>query len=149
MGSLGVRRRRRVAEDIAATPHRFDIVIAAGRLSELFAQIADEHVNNLEFRLVCRPVKVIEKHCLREDGALVKAEELEDGIFLAGQGHRLVVYSANPGVEVDDQLACPDRRFSIALGTVEDRLNANCMICFELRQAAALSNNTLCKGSTS
>jgi hypothetical protein len=77
-------------------------MFAAGCLGQLLAQFADEHVNNLEFRLVGSAVKVIEKHLLREDSALAKAEELEDGILLAGYGHGAVVHSDYPGIEIED-----------------------------------------------
>ena len=40
----------RVAKHIAAAPHCFDVMIAAGCLGELFAQIADKNVDDLELR---------------------------------------------------------------------------------------------------
>jgi len=39
--------------------------------------------------------------------------------------HWLVVDRDNPGIEIDGQLACPDRRFRVALERADDRLNGN------------------------
>ena len=58
-------------------------------------------------------------------------------MFLAGQVHRLVVDSDNLGIEIDGQLACPDRRLGVVLGSADDHLNWNCVISFELGQATA------------
>jgi hypothetical protein len=38
----------RVSEDITATPHRLDVMIATGRLSELLAELANEDIDDLE-----------------------------------------------------------------------------------------------------
>ena len=73
----------RVAKHIAAAPHCFDVMIAAGCLGELFAQIADKNIDDLELRRVHPVVEVIEKHLLGHNGALVHAEQLEDRVFLA------------------------------------------------------------------
>src|SRR6516162_280996 len=124
-GCLGSRRRRRVAKHIAAAPHRFDVVIAAGRLGEFFAQLAEENVDDLQLRLVRSVIETVKKHFLREDGTLAQAEELEDGVLRAGHMHWLVVDRDNPGIEIDGQLACPDRRYRVALGRADDRLNGN------------------------
>jgi len=111
--------------------------MAAGRQGELFAQLAEEYIDDLELRLVHSVIEAVKKHFLREDGTLAQAEELEDGILRAGHGHWLVVDRDNPGIEIDGQLARPDRRLRAALGRADDRLNGNCAICFELGQATA------------
>jgi hypothetical protein len=49
------------------------------------------------------------KHFPRDDGTRSQGEEFEDGVFLAGQVHRLVVDKDNSGIEIDDQLVCPGR----------------------------------------
>jgi len=126
-----------VAKHIAAAPHRFDVVIAARRLSEFFTQLAAEYIDDLELRLVHSVIEPVKKHFLREDGTLAQAEELEDGILRTGHMHWLVVDGDNPSIEIDGQLACSDRRFAVVLGRADDRLNGNCVICFELGQARA------------
>jgi len=134
---LGSRRCHRLVKNIAAAPYRFDIVIAARRLSELFAQLADENINDLELGLVRSAIEVVEKHFPRDDGTLSQGEEFEDSVLLAGHVHRLVVDEDNPRIEIDGQLASPNRRFRVALGRADDRLNGSCVICFELGQATA------------
>src|SRR5437879_5893991 len=42
----------RFAQHIAAAPDRFDIILAAGSVGELLAQLADEDVDDLELGLV-------------------------------------------------------------------------------------------------
>ena len=84
--------------------------MAAGRLSKLFAQLADEDVDDLELGLVHPPVKVIEEHLLCQGRALAQAQQFEDSVFLAGQVDRLIVDRDDAGVEVHHQLAGPDRR---------------------------------------
>jgi hypothetical protein len=44
--------RGRIAQHIAAAPDRLDVVVAAGGLGQLLAQLADEHVDDLELGLV-------------------------------------------------------------------------------------------------
>jgi hypothetical protein len=88
-------------------------------------------------RLVHSVIEAVKKRFLREDATLAQAEELEDGILRGGHVHWLVVDRDNPGIEIDGQLACPDRRLRLALGRGDDRLNGNCVICFELGQATA------------
>src|SRR3546814_12704118 len=43
---------QRVPQDIPTAPYGFDVVLAAGRQRELLAQLADEAVDDLEFRLL-------------------------------------------------------------------------------------------------
>src|SRR5262249_52031566 len=57
---------RRLAQDVAAAPHGLDVVLAAGGVGELLAQLADEHVDDLEFRLVHAAIEMIEEHLLGE-----------------------------------------------------------------------------------
>jgi len=104
-------------------------------LGEFFAQLADENINDLLLGLVRSAIEVVEKHFPRDDDTLSQGEEFEDRVFLAGQVHRLVVDKDNSGIEIDDQLACPNRRFRVALRGADDRLNGSCVICFELGQA--------------
>ena len=52
--------------------------MAAGRQGELFAQLAEEYIDDLELRLVHSVIEAVKKHFLREDGTLAQAEELEE-----------------------------------------------------------------------
>src|SRR5215831_14245642 len=111
-------------------------------MGEFLAQVADEDINDLRLRLVYSAIEVVEQHLLREDGTLAQAEELEDGILLAGQVHRLVIDRDNPGIEIDSQLACPDRRFGVVGPWKGGRcLDGNWLICLELGQATAHQRN--------
>src|SRR3546814_12964026 len=52
---------QRVPQDIPTAPYGFDVVLAAGRQRELLAQLADEDVDDLEFRLIHSAVEMIEE----------------------------------------------------------------------------------------
>src|SRR6185312_7589052 len=67
-----------IAQHIAAAPDRLDIVLALGRRRQLLAQLADEHVDDLELGLVHPAIEVVEEHLLGEGRALAQGEELED-----------------------------------------------------------------------
>src|SRR5215204_1127233 len=45
-------RLRRLAQDVAAAPDRLDVVLARRGVGELLAKLADEHVDDLQLRLV-------------------------------------------------------------------------------------------------
>src|SRR5690606_16857900 len=64
--------RFRIAEDIAAAPDGFDVVVAAGGVRQFLAQLADEHVDDLHFRFVHAAVKVIQEHFLGQGRALAQ-----------------------------------------------------------------------------
>ena len=51
-GSFGVFRTVRLAQDVTAAPDGFDVVGAAGSIGKFLAQLADEDVDDLQFRLV-------------------------------------------------------------------------------------------------
>src|SRR5689334_4495221 len=53
-------------EHVAAAPHGLDVVLAVRRVGELLAQLADEHVDDLELGLVHAAVEMIEEHLLGE-----------------------------------------------------------------------------------
>src|SRR5215470_5974191 len=59
---------RRIAQRVAASPYRFDIVFASGRLAQLLAQLAHENVDDLRLRLVHAAIEVVEEHLLGERG---------------------------------------------------------------------------------
>src|SRR5271169_2630511 len=46
-GGRSAGHRHRIPQNIAAAPYRLDVMAAAGRLGELFAQLADKNVNDL------------------------------------------------------------------------------------------------------
>src|ERR1700691_4482402 len=62
----------RFAQDVAAAPHRFDIILAARSVGEFFPQLADEDVDNLEFRFVHSAIEMVEKHLFGERRALAQ-----------------------------------------------------------------------------
>src|SRR6516164_6888811 len=99
----------RIAEPIASTPNGLDIVFAAGCLRQLFAQFADENIDDLERRLVHPAIEMAEKHLLGYRGALPPAEQLEDAVFFAGQPHRLAVCLNNASLDIDDKVPNSDR----------------------------------------
>src|SRR5262245_7735406 len=60
----------RLAQHVAAAPHRLDVVLAVGGVGELLAQLADEDVDDLELGLVHAAVEVVEEHLLGQRRAL-------------------------------------------------------------------------------
>lgn len=120
----------RLAQYIAASPHRLDVVLAGGGIGELLAQLADEHVDDLEFRLVHAAIEMIEEHFLGQRGALAQAEQLQHLVFLAGQMHARAGDFDRLGVEIDHQIAGIDDRLGVALGTAHDRVNARDQLVF-------------------
>jgi hypothetical protein len=61
---------RLVAAHIAAAPYRLDVVMAARCLGELFAQLTEEYIDDLELRLVHPAIEAVKNHFLSEDGTL-------------------------------------------------------------------------------
>src|SRR6185437_1198831 len=109
---------------IAAAPNRVDVIVAARRLRQLLAQLADEHVDDLELGLVHAAIEMIEEHLFGQRRAFAQAEQLENAVFLAGQIHRMALDLDGAAVEVDRELAGADERFRMALGAANDRLDA-------------------------
>ena len=64
----------RLAQHVAAAPHRFDVVLAVRGVGELFAQLADEDVDDLQLRLVHAAIEVIEEHFLGQRRAFAQAK---------------------------------------------------------------------------
>jgi hypothetical protein len=98
----------RVPKDIAATPYRPDVMTTAGCLGEVFAQLANKDIDDLEFGFLYPAVEMLEKHLLGYDGALMQAEQLENAILLSSQVHRPVVDRDILGVQVHHQIARSD-----------------------------------------
>jgi len=114
----------RIAKPVAATPYCFDKVIAARCLGQLLAQLANKDVDDFDLGLVHSAVEMVEKHFLCQRRALAQSEQFEDPVFLAGEVHGVIVDRDLSGVEIDDQLAGPHHRFTVALGAAGDCLNA-------------------------
>src|SRR4051794_24744 len=81
------------------------MVIAACRMPEFLAQLADKDVDDFELGLVHSPVEVVQEHFFRNGGAFVTAKQLENRILLASQVHRLIIDRDEACVQVDKQSA--------------------------------------------
>src|SRR5262249_5086716 len=114
----------RVAQHVAPAPHGLDVAVAAGRGLQLVAELADEHVDDLELGLVHAAVEVVEEHFLRQRRALAQRQQLEDAVLLASQMQRLALDLDHARVEIDRELAGLDDRVGVALGAAHDRLDA-------------------------
>jgi hypothetical protein len=91
---------------------------------ELLAQLADEDVDDLQFRLVHAAIEMVQEHFLGQRRALAQREQLEHLVFLAGQVHALAADFDGLGVEVDLQIAGRDDRLSMAFRPAHDRMDA-------------------------
>ena len=111
-------------KNIAAPPDCFHIAIAfqirhflvAGKshrrlngLFDLFAQLADEHVNDLQLRFVHATIKVVEEHFLGQCRAFAQRQQLKHLVFLAGEMNGLSVDLHGLGVKIDRQQAGIER----------------------------------------
>src|ERR1700752_1249672 len=63
---------------------------------------------------------MVEKHFLRQRGALPQAQQLEDPIFLTCQMQRATIDLDQTSIEIDDELADPDDRVGMSFGTPDD-----------------------------
>src|SRR5262245_28921834 len=54
----------RLAQHVAPAPHGLDVVFAVRRIRQLLAQLADEHVDDLQFGFVHATIEVVEEHLL-------------------------------------------------------------------------------------
>src|SRR3954447_23015400 len=97
-----------IAQDVAASPYRLDVMVAAGGLCQLLAQLADEDVDDLHVRFVHPAIEMVEEHLLGQGQALAQAEQFEDAVFLGGQMQRLVASSGGTRVKIEGQLAGAD-----------------------------------------
>src|SRR5262245_27090267 len=114
----------RLAQHVAAAPHRLDVVLAVAGIRELLAQLADEDVYDLELGLVHAAVEMIEEHLLGQRGALAEREQLQHLVFLAGEVHARAVHFHRLGVEIDYEVAGLDHRLRMALGAAHDGVDA-------------------------
>src|SRR5437016_3012620 len=67
---LFVRRIVGFAQHVAAAPDGLDVIGAAAGQAELFAQLADEHVDDFQFGLVHAAIKMVQEHLLGQRRAL-------------------------------------------------------------------------------
>ena len=109
---------------LTAAPDGFDVVAAVGGVGQLLAQLADEDVDDLQFRLVHAAIEVVEEHFLGQGRALAEREQLQHLVFLARQMDALAADFDGLGVEVDDELAGLDDRLGVTLGAAHDRVDA-------------------------
>jgi len=98
----------RVAQHIPAAPNSFNVILTASRRRQLFAQLADEDVDDLEFRLVHAAVKVVQEHFLGERRSFAQRQQLEYAVFLAGQVQRLILDFHCSRVEIHRQFPGAD-----------------------------------------
>src|SRR6185503_2713470 len=113
----------RIAQHVAAAPDGFDVVLTGGRL-QLLAQLADEDVDDFQFRLVHAAVEMVQEHLLGQRRALAEREQLQHLVFLARQVDAAAVDFDGLGVEIDGELARLNHRLRMALGTAHDRMHA-------------------------
>lgn len=114
----------RVAQHIAPAPDRLDIIVAIGGFRELLAQLADEHVDDLQLRFIHAAVEMVQEHLLGQRGALAQAQQFQHLIFLAGQMHGLASGLDRLGIHIDGNLAGADHGLRMALGPADDRMDA-------------------------
>jgi hypothetical protein len=94
-----------LAQHIASAPDRLDVVAATACVRELLAQLTDEDVDDLQFRLVHAAIEMIQKHFLAERRSLAQSENFKNLIFLAGQMHPRAASLDTLLLEVDDEVA--------------------------------------------
>src|ERR1700751_1065565 len=75
---------RRLTQHITAASNRLDVVVTAGCSGKLFAERANQNINDFGLGLVSSPVKVVEDHTFWQDRSFPPAEEVEDAVFLRG-----------------------------------------------------------------
>src|SRR6266849_5885358 len=114
----------RLTKDMAAAEYRLDVVLAIGSAGELFAQPADENVDDLGVGLIQSAIELIEECFLGHDTAFAQAKELEDLVLLAGQIESGAADRHQLGVEVDDEVAGLDDGLGVAFGPAHDRVDA-------------------------
>ena len=113
-----------IAQHIAPAPDGLDVVVALGGLRQLLAQLADEDVDDLQFRLVHAAVEMVQEHLLGQRGALAQAQQFKNAVFLARQVQRRIVDFDRAGIQVDRQTAGPDHAVGMAFAAADDGLDA-------------------------
>src|SRR5712671_2614670 len=103
-------------QHIATAPDRLDVVLAARSVRELLAELADEHVDDLDLGLIHAAVKLIKEHLLGQRGALAEREQLQHLVFLAGQMYASAAYRGGFLVEINGEVTGIDDRQGVTLG---------------------------------
>src|SRR5579864_3428161 len=114
----------RLAQHVAAAPHRLDEVAPLRGVGELLAQLADEDVDDLQLRLVHAAIEMVEEHFLGERRALAKRKQLQHLVFLTRQMHALASDLDRLGVEIDHKIAGLDHRLGVTLRAAHDGVDA-------------------------
>src|SRR3546814_2024226 len=79
---------------------------AAGQ-RHFLAELADENIDDLQFRLIHAAIEMIQEHFLGQRRALAERKQLQHRIFLPGQLHAIAIHFDSLCVEVDGKLARP------------------------------------------
>src|SRR3546814_8241722 len=82
---------------------------AAGQ-RHFLAELADENIDDLQFRLIHAAIEMIQEHFLGQRRALAERKQLQHRIFLAGQVHAIAIHFDSLCVEVDGKIARKDDR---------------------------------------
>ncbi len=99
-------------------------MLATRRRLQFLAQLADEHVDDLEFGLVHAAVEMVEEHLLGERGALAEREQLQHLVFFAGEMDALSIHFYRLRIEIDAQVAGLDDGLRMPLGAAHDGVDA-------------------------
>ena len=91
---------------------------------QLLAQLADEHVDDLQFGLVAATVKMGEKHLLGQGHTLAERQHFEDRIFLAGQPDAAAGDFDGTRGEIDHNRAGDDLGLGMTLAAPDQRMDA-------------------------
>ena len=97
-----------VVQRIATSPHGLDVVRAASSLSQLFAQLADENINDRELGSDDPAVKMIEDHFLGQGSAFSETQQFKNGVFFTRQAQSHVVDCDRLDLGIEDEFSSPD-----------------------------------------
>src|SRR5262249_22754049 len=114
----------RLAQHIAAPPHRLDVILAVRGAGELLAQLAHKNVNNFALRLVRTAIEVVQEHVLGQGRFFAQAQELQHLVLLAREVYAGVADLNRLGVKIDDQIAGLDYRLGVAPRAAHDGMDA-------------------------
>ena len=112
-----------ITQHIATAPDRLDIVLAFRCPGQFLAQLADEDIDDFQFRLVHAAVQVVQEHFLGERGALAQRQQFQHLVFLAGQMNRRAIRLNRFGIQIHCHAAGMDNRLRMPLGAADDCVN--------------------------
>ena len=90
---------------------------------KFLAQLADEHVDDLNRGFVLAAIEMAQDHILRQRVSLAERQQLEDFILAGGEVEWPAVQRRRSGVEIDREPARTDDRLGWPLGPPNDRLD--------------------------